>query len=63
MDLLSGKSRINKFTIRKFKEKHRKALEVCEDRRFAFGKFKTLPDLINLKRYDYLIKLEDGKII
>lgn len=47
MDLLSGKFRINKFTIRKFKEEHRKSLELCEDRGFVFGKFKTLSDLIN----------------
>lgn len=47
MDLLSGKNRINKYTIRSIKEEHNLSLEDCEERRFVFGKFKTISDLLN----------------
>ena len=45
LDLLSGKSRINKVTFKNINNEHRSYLTDSEDKRYKFGKFKTISDL------------------
>jgi ABC-type bacteriocin/lantibiotic exporter with double-glycine peptidase domain len=46
-DLLSGKKRINKFSINPFIKEHLKKLNHSEDLRYQFGKTKTISDVLN----------------
>lgn len=45
LDLLAGKSRINKFNLRQIKKEHKKVLLDSEDKRYEFGRMKTISDL------------------
>ena len=47
LDLLSGKKRINKFTVKAIKDEHFSALINSEKKRFIFGKTKTTSDVVN----------------
>ncbi len=47
LDLLSGKKRINKFTVKEIKNEHFLALINSEEKRFIFGKHKTTSDVLN----------------
>lgn len=47
LDLLSGKKRINSFTIRSFTKEHQSSLDECEKKRLFFGKIKTQSDMLN----------------
>jgi len=47
LDLLSGKKRINRYTVNAFVNEHLSSLIDSEENRLYFGKYKTISDMLN----------------